>query len=612
MAIENSEVLIKFKGDTTGVQEAEKEVDKSLETIKKIGEVASATLVTKFNEALVEIAKTGITYNAQIETYLTRLETLTGSTEEANKILEQIKKDALATPFEVSSLTQAESLLLATGLSAEQSRADILALGDAIAASGGGNDELQRMAVNLQQIKNVGKATSLDIKQFAYAGIDIYGLLADSMGITREEASKMTVTYDILSKALQKASQKGGKYYNAMAKQSKTYNGAMSNLTESIDVFKGAISEGLFDALKSLIPALTDMFDWLTKNKDIVMAIIIPIMTFIEILGGFLVLKVISGLFLKFFAILLANPIGIIVASIGGLIAIFINLWNNCEEFRNFFINLWETLKNAVSTGVQAIISFIASLPQHLMNLINNIVNFFATLPERIGYFIGLLVGTLTKFIIVDLPNFINSVINWFAQLPGNIWNFFNQVINKLVLFATGMINAAAREIPKIINSIINFFKELPKRMINIGVDMIKGLWNGIVSMKDWIGKKIKGFGDGIVNGFKKVFNIHSPSRVMEDKIGVNLGLGVVEGIDETENDINKSINNISKGIATTIDFGNLGLNQSNLTSALNYNSQPIVNVYNNMELDTLGQVVSNIKTFSGGAKNDYNYGAGA
>ena len=67
---------------------------------------------------------------------------------------------------------------------------------------------LQRMAVNMQQIKNVGKASALDIKQFAYAGIDIYGLLADSMGITREEAAQLDVTYDMLSTALQKASNK--------------------------------------------------------------------------------------------------------------------------------------------------------------------------------------------------------------------------------------------------------------------------------------------------------------------------------------------------------------------------------------------------------------------
>ena len=54
-------------------------------------------------------------------------------------------------------------------------------------ATGGGNDELTRMASNLQQIKNAGKATAMDIRQFAYAGIDVYGILADYLGKTTEE-----------------------------------------------------------------------------------------------------------------------------------------------------------------------------------------------------------------------------------------------------------------------------------------------------------------------------------------------------------------------------------------------------------------------------------------
>lgn len=55
---------------------------------------------------------------------------------------------------------------------------------------GGGSDELGRMAQNLQQIKNAGKATAADIKQFAYAGIDVYGILADYTGKSTAEVQK--------------------------------------------------------------------------------------------------------------------------------------------------------------------------------------------------------------------------------------------------------------------------------------------------------------------------------------------------------------------------------------------------------------------------------------
>ena len=149
----SAEVLTKFTADTSQVESATKSVSKDFQDLAKTGSIAFTALGTAADAFAVSILKGGIEYNSQIETYMTRLETLTGSAEEANKVLDQIKKDALATPFDVSSLTQAESLLLSTGLSAEEARGDILALGDAVAASGGGNAELQRMAVNLQQIK---------------------------------------------------------------------------------------------------------------------------------------------------------------------------------------------------------------------------------------------------------------------------------------------------------------------------------------------------------------------------------------------------------------------------------------------------------------------------
>ena len=561
----SAEVLIKFKGDTSEANEAVKQQEKNLDGLKKKGELAFAGMTAAADAFAASVLKSGINYNAQIETYLTRLETLTGSAEKANDILNQIKKDALATPFEVSSLTSAESLLLATGLSADQARGDILALGDAIAASGGGNEELSRMAVNLQQIKNVGKASALDIKQFAYAGIDIYGLLADSMGVTREEASQLDVTYEMLSNALQKASKKGGKYYGAMEKQSKTYNGAMSNLKESFEVFTGSVSEGLFNALKSVVVPLTNMFNWLTKNKDVVMAIAIPLLTFLNIFTGFFIISKVVGLFSALWAVMMANPIVAIVALIASLVAGFIYLWNNCEAFRNFWIGLWNNIVNIASICIETVINVISTIIETIVN----IISFIASIPGKIW--------------------------NIISKLPGLIWNALIDMYNK-----------AKAGITNVFNVIVDTMKKLPGQMLDIGRNIVKGIWDGINGAKDWIGKKIGGFADGIVKGFKKALGIHSPSVIMEKQIGVNVGLGVVEGIDDTQKQINETIGGISASMTAGIgsNFSAMGTMQSS-------NIRPIINVYNNMELDPLGQVVSNVKTFSGGAKNDYNYGVG-
>ena len=526
-------------------------------------------MTTAVNGFAIAIAKSGIEYNAQIETYLTRLTTLTGSATKAEQILEQIKQDALATPFEVSSLTQAESLLLATGLSAEQARGDILALGDAISASGGGNEELQRMAVNLQQIKNVGKATALDIRQFAFAGINIYGLLADSLGVTTEEVKEMEISYEMLSKALQDASREGGKYYQAMEKQSTTYKGAMSNFKESVDVFTGAMAEGLFDAIKDIIPPLTNLFNWLTKNKDIVLAIAIPLLTFINIIMGFMIIQKVIGIIAALNAVLLANPIVLIIAAVVALVAAFIYLWNHCEGFRNFWIGLWN-----------GIVSFVKGAIDMVVSIFNTIVNFVKDNWQ------GLLLLLINPFagafkLLYDncegfrnfVNNFVSTIVNWFKSIP-----------DKLKSMAEG---------------IVNVFKSLPEKMLNVGKNIITGLWDGIKGLKDWVISKVTALGKSILKGIKNVLGIHSPSTEFA-LVGKYSVLGFTEALDSMNGEVQKQL-------AETFSIN------PQLSASTGMHYSPSVNVVNNVDIqqDPLGQMVNNIKTYSGGAKNDYNYGAG-
>ena len=547
----NAEVLIKFKADTTESDSAVKKQEDNLKQLKKTGETTIVGLTAAVDGLVGALMGQGIAYNGQIETYLTRLKTLTGSSEKANEILNQIKQDALTTPFEVSGLVQGESLLISTGLSAEQARKDILNLGNAISASGGGNEELSRMAVNLQQIKNVGKASALDIKQFAYAGIDIYGLLADSMGVTREEASDLDVTYEMLSDALAKASSEGGKYAGAMEAQSQTYNGAMSNLKESFSVLTGELSEGLFNALKDLIPKLTNLFDWLAKNKDIIIAIAIPILTFLNIMAGFIIIQKIVGLIAAFNAVLLANPIVAIIALIVALVAGFIYLWNNCDTFRNFFIVLWENIKEAVSSAIEFI------------------------------------------------KNCFNAIIEFVKNVATVLYNIF---IKPYVDFYTALFKILGKVIEAvkdIIKKIKNFFGELPENLKNVGKNMITGLIDGIKGMKDKAVNAVKDVGKNLLSGIKSVLGIHSPSKefAMVGKFSV---LGYTEALDDMKDQVDAQIAD-TFGISPQLQN----------SSALHYSPNVVVNNEVNVSQDPLGQMVSNIKSYSGGAKNDYNFGMG-
>lgn len=231
------------------------------------GAIAQGTIMagvfSKLGSAALSAAEgfisSGIEYNAQIEKYTTGFTNMLGSAEAAQQVMSQIQEDAAKTPFDVESLTKANQYLISAGENASYARSTIMALGDAVSATGGGNDELNRMSQNLQQIANTGKATAADIKQFAYAGIDVYGILADYTGKSTAEVQKMTISYDLLTQALQAASEEGGRYYNSMDTQSQTMNGRVSTLKDNVKQLAGLMTGDLSSGIGVAIGKLNDM-----------------------------------------------------------------------------------------------------------------------------------------------------------------------------------------------------------------------------------------------------------------------------------------------------------------------------------------------------------------
>lgn len=220
---------------------------------------AISTLSTAALSGAKQFVSMGIEYNAQIESYRVGLTNMLGDAEAANAAMQAIQEDAARTPFSVDSLTQANQLLISAGENAGYSRKVIMALGDAVSATGGGNAELSRMAANLQQIANVGKASAIDVKQFAYAGINVYQVLADYTGKSVQEVQNMTISYDLLSEALIAASEEGGRYYNAMDTQSQTMNGRVSTLKDNVSQLAGLMTGDLSSGIGVVISNLNDM-----------------------------------------------------------------------------------------------------------------------------------------------------------------------------------------------------------------------------------------------------------------------------------------------------------------------------------------------------------------
>lgn len=355
---------------------------------------AGKDMTMKVTAPLVALGTVGINYNAQMEQYRTMFTTLTGSAEEADRIISQLQEDAQKSPFDSASLISANQYLISAGVEADEARKTILNLGNAVAATGGGSAELERMAQNLQQIKNVGKASSQDIKQFANAGINIYGLLAEATGKSVEQVKDMDVSYDLLSEALAKASEEGGKYYGAMEAQGQTLNGSLSATKESIQMLLGEITASAMPIIVQVLNKVREVIKWFSNlsgsTKKIILivgaalAAIGPVVTVLGTVISFVgtLVTVIGGLM---------NPITLVVAAVGVIIGVIARLISTNETFKSIAVNVWTTFKNTLSTVASFVsdkISWISNKFSSLKNAIASAFDFSGAV-SRIKNFFG-------------------------------------------------------------------------------------------------------------------------------------------------------------------------------------------------------------------------------
>lgn len=375
-----------FTGKLNNANAAVNKFESSMSRAQSSAMSLGAALGVTFGIAgVVAFGRSMLDAGMKVENAATGLTTLLKDSAEAQEVIANTMKDALETPFSFESLLQANKAIISAGVESEKARTDVLNLANAIAATGGGNDELNRMVVNLQQIKNAGKATAMDIRQFAYAGVNIYKVLSDATGQPIAKIREMGVSYDMLTMALKKAHDEGGIYYNGLENMQKNTSVQISNLGDGIfqlsvkifDDLKPSIDSAI-SSLQGFIKSLSEGWDWLMRNADAVKALATGAAVSFGLYKGYLITtmaiqatqtvitygqiaamyvlgtaydtasiatKLLAAAQYALNAVMMANPIGLIVVGIGALVAGIVYAYNHFEKFRGIVWATWEVLK---------------------------------------------------------------------------------------------------------------------------------------------------------------------------------------------------------------------------------------------------------------------------
>ena len=160
--------------------------------------------------------------------------TMLGSAELAKSTLKDLSDFAVRTPFQIPEVEQNAKLLLAMGIEVENLIPTMKSLGD---VSAGLNVPLQRIALNFGQVKTQGKLTGRELRDFNIAGVPLLQEIAKNFGLTEKKIKEMvsagSIGFKDVEEAFRTMSSSGGKFFDLMDAQSKTFLGKVSNIQDS-------------------------------------------------------------------------------------------------------------------------------------------------------------------------------------------------------------------------------------------------------------------------------------------------------------------------------------------------------------------------------------------
>ena len=594
----------KLIGDTKGVGSAMKQMGSSLTSIGWGTFQAGATGAVG---ALTSLVRKGLQATDFLETSRTAMAGLTGSIQAGNKAMSIAANYWQNNPFQRIDVTNATKQLVQFGRTTNQIGNDLEILGNVSLSTG---TDIAELARYYARVSASGRAMTIDLEMMSDRGIPIYRELAKQLNTTqqgvREMASEGKINFKIFQKAMESAVNPEAmeSFENTLSRQTDRLKGSIQILAGQLAGYKIindqlVISENglekawtrllktlatelrsdkMKDALEKIGNALAKIIDKIAEFVPIVMGGLSKAISFvgdnsaslIPILGGVLALMGklggglpiigpilqsitgnVTGLFSSFQKLFSINPL------IGTFLAIFaggiVPALKNSEEFRNAIKNLAGALaKLAQSLGgafknILRIITTILS-SDAVVGILTILAQLLANVAEVIASFpTNVLTTIVTAFLMFNLLKASPLAGYTVAVLA------FISVIKKFGPQILQSLKSGFDAVKNFFTTIGKDFATAAKNLATAGHNLMVGLANGIAEGSNKVFDYIKQIATSIVNRFKSIMGIHSPSTVMAE-MGKNVTLGLAEGITNSKSVIQKAMDMLASDILDAIE----------------------------------------------------------
>lgn len=408
--------------------------------------VAAGQMIADFakqaSSKLAEVVKSGVDYNATMESYLTNFKVMLGSEEAAATKLSEIRKMAASTPFSLDDLTSGTQTLLQFGIAADDTTGVLQRLGD---ISLGNAEKLQTLTRAYGKMSSAQKVTLENVNMMIDAGFNPLNQICDATGESMSDLYKRIsdgkVSFSELEAAVEAATSQGGQFYNGMLEASQTFSGRLSTLTDNTKALLGALSDSFYSSLSDLLPVANDVVLELTD-------------AFTE--GGVPAMLDTAAELLDNFADGLIQKIPDAVSAVSDLLTELLNYLVDHQDdifdsgvqlLENLIIGITDSLPNLITSAANLIARFAAALISHLPDilkcgaamlttLVDGIIRSIENLAEAalacIAKLVGVWDGNMDEFGHIG-ENIVQGIINGIAGMWGKLTSWVSALIANLV-----------------------------------------------------------------------------------------------------------------------------------------------------------------------------------
>ena len=365
--------------------------------------IAAGQMIADFakqaSSKLAEVVKSGVDYNATMESYLTNFKVMLGSEEAAATKISEIRKMAASTPFSLDDLTSGTQTLLQFGIAADDTTGVLQRLGD---ISLGNAEKLQTLTRAYGKMSSAQKVTLENVNMMIDAGFNPLNQICDATGESMSDLYKRIsdgkVSFSELQAAVEAATSEGGQFYNGMMEASQTFSGRMSTLKDNVAALTGELTSGLFAALGDLVVKLNEVVtsfldsdEKMAQLKDtigIATSVVAAAGAAFLAYKGYVALATAAqvahtvattamtaanaaaeagatGLALAqaaLNAVISANPVGLFVAALAALATGLVTAYKTSETFRNAVNSAFASVKKIAQNAIGTVVDWINAL----------------------------------------------------------------------------------------------------------------------------------------------------------------------------------------------------------------------------------------------------------